>query len=170
MTIHTQRYSIGDLIAQINVRCEWLDMVRMQHNRLSQTFSSAYAAFLACVVVAIKNGFAPNSIFKFSACDVVGAGLVHMISKSRLTRFSALFASRWMKLLIATLRTGFPKPSAFAVLWHWQIAYGAGRGNRQTGITQLVKHVYRCIFYPAHFAQVACLTPVGSRGAMAWNA
>jgi len=92
-------------------------MMRVKFN--SMTISRTIAAFLAGIVIALKNLFAPFSIFTVASGNSILMRFINMVFPlCHLCSFQLLMSKRVSKLG-ATRRTIFSNQSPLFIFWHW---------------------------------------------------
>ena len=78
MTRLTESYTVRGFISKFGICGEWLDVVRMQFDRLAVSFMVICAAVLTGVIISLEYGLAPLSILALAACYIVLMGFVNM--------------------------------------------------------------------------------------------
>jgi len=110
--------------------------MRVQVDSVTITITSA--AFLAGVIVALENGFAPFGIFGLAAGYVVLMALVYVPRPFGLLRFLCLLMRHWVGDLGATVRADLAQPTTLAIFRHRFAADGARNHDAHAVGTHLV--------------------------------
>ena len=105
-----------------------LDVVGVQFD--SVTVAIMCTAFLAGVIVALKDGLSPNLIFVLVACYAVLMALVNVPRPSGALCLLILFWRRWICDLGASLRTHLAQHTPLAVFGHRLATHRTRHGYR----------------------------------------
>jgi hypothetical protein len=130
MTRWTKSYAIRDIVSKVWIRCEWLDVVRVQFNSSTVAFVVFCAAVLAGVIISLEYRLTPLDVLGFSACYVVLVGFVDMPCPFSFIGFLGRGRSNGGRNSFSTTneRAILPLPSLLFVLGLWFAAVLAGRG------------------------------------------